>query len=100
MARLLALLMLFAAPPAMSQGWAEEKCRLYGQAWQEAIRQRGTQGLSAGFLAAHDRFLAGGCRDKAVCPRSEAEVAMADLMTIMALNARIAGTFLPFLCRS
>ena len=99
MARLVALFLLFASQPAATRSWAEEKSELYGQAWSEAARQRGTEGLSPGFLAAHDAFLASGCRDRTVCPRSAAEVAMADLMTIMAVNARIAGTFLPFVCR-
>ncbi|NMJ40472.1 hypothetical protein GWK16_04410 [Roseomonas sp. JC162] len=99
MARLVALLLLFAAQPAAARSWTEEKCELYGQAWAEAVRQRGTAGLSPGFLAAHQAFLASGCRDRGACPRSAGEIAMADLMTVAAVNARISGTFLPFICR-
>lgn len=99
MARLVAFALMLAAQPAMARSWTEEKCDIYGQAWAEAVRTRGTADLSPDFLAAHDAFLASSCRERAVCPRSAAEVAMADLMTIMAVNARIAGTFLPFICR-
>lgn len=99
MGRLVALALLLAAQPAMARSWTEEKCDIYGQAWGEAVRARGAGGLTSAFLAAHEAFLASGCRERAVCPRSAAEVAMADLMTIMAVNARIAGTFLPFICR-
>lgn len=56
-------------------------------------------GLSPEFVAAHAAFLASGCRARAACPRREEEVAMADLMTILAVNAGISGTFLPFVCR-
>jgi len=35
-----------------------------------------------------------------VCPRSPEEFARADIMTILAMNAGMASTFLPFACRS
>lgn len=96
---LAAVLAAFVVQPAAAQGPADEKCGRYGRAWAEAVRQQGTEGLSPGFLAAHEAFLASGCRRRAVCPRSAAEVAMADLMTIAAVNGRLAGTFLPFRCQ-
>jgi hypothetical protein len=34
-----------------------------------------------------------------VCPRSPAELAMADVMSAAAVNAGATGSFLPFACR-
>jgi hypothetical protein len=97
--RLLAVAGLFSALPAAAQDWPAEKCRRYTQAWEAATQRLGTDGLSPGFLDAHAAFLASGCRDRATCPRSRAEIAMADTMTLLALNAGMSGTFLPFICR-
>jgi hypothetical protein len=92
---------LLAAGPATAQGWTAEKCSRYGQAWQDTIARLGTAGLGQAFLSAHQAFLDSGCRAdvRRACPRSPAEIAVADRMTVLALNAGIAGTFLPFLCR-
>lgn len=99
MLRCMPLLLLLASHPAASRSWTEEKCDRYSQAWAEFVQDRGTQGLSTPFLAAHAAFLTSGCRDRAACPRTPADHAMADLMTILALNAGMSGTFLPFVCR-
>ena len=98
---MLLLLALLAATPAAAQSRTDEKCATYARAWDDTLAQRGTTGLSAEFLGAHRAFLDSGCRSdvRAACPRSPAEITMADRMTLLALNARIAGTFLPFLCR-
>ena len=95
----LALLTLLAAQPATAQGWTEEKCARYARAWTDAVARIGTGGLSPGFVAAHDAFVASGCCIRSACPRSQAERNMADIMTIAALNAGLSGTFLPFVCR-
>jgi hypothetical protein len=95
-----ALLALPFAGPAQAQDWPAEKCRRYGEAWSAATQRLGTAGLSPGFLAAHAAFIASGCRERAACPRSPAEIAMADTMTLLALNAGMSGTFLPFICRA
>jgi hypothetical protein len=91
---------LLAASPAVAQDWPAEKCRRYSDAWEAAVRHPGTEGLSPAFLAAHAAFLDSGCRERAACPRSTAEIAMADTMTLLALNAGMSGTFLPFICRA
>jgi len=98
---MLILLALLAALPAHAQSRTDEKCAAYTRAWDDTLAQRGTAGLSQDFLDAHRAFLASGCRAdvRHACPRSPAEIAIADRMTLLALNARIAGTFLPFLCR-
>ena len=81
--------------------WPEEKCFRYAKAWEEALVRRGRNGLSADFIARHEAFIAGGCTARAdVCPRSAEELAMANVMTIRAMNAGTASTFLPFACRS
>jgi hypothetical protein len=93
------VLLLVLTGPAMAQDWPAEKCRRYAQAWNSALQHQGSDGLSPGFLAANAAFLSSGCRERHVCPRSRAEIAMADLMTLLALNAGMSGTFLPFICR-
>lgn len=103
MIRLVLLLVLLAllAPPAeaQSRGWAAERCSRYAQAWSEALARFGREGLSDTFLARHDAFLASGCRMRDVCPRSPQELAMADVMTVAAMNAGAASSFVPFICR-
>jgi hypothetical protein len=111
--RLVAALMAACILPgaAMSQGagaprsreqsqWSVTKCERYTKAFAEAQQRFGTQGLGQGFLADHAAFLASGCTAQAnVCPRSEEELRMANILTIAAMNAGTASTFLPFACR-
>lgn len=95
-----ALTALLLAAPAQAQDWPAEKCRRYAEAWGAARQHRGSAGLSRDFLAAHEALTATGCQDHRACPRSQAEIAMADIMTLLALNPGLSGTFLPFICRS
>jgi hypothetical protein len=99
MLRILSLVAVLVAPTAWAQDWPAEKCRRYAEAWGAAARQQGTVGLSRDFLEAHAAFIASGCRERTTCPRSPAEIAMADTLTLLALNAGMSGTFLPFVCR-
>lgn len=91
--------------PALAQqdraaAWQAEKCARYRAAWTEALARFGRQGLGAAFLDRHEAFLAAGCPpQRDVCPRTSEELALADAMTLAALNAGLAGTFLPFACR-
>jgi hypothetical protein len=83
-----------------SPAWQEVKCSRYAQAWAEALARFGTQGLGQEFLERHEAFLVSGCRaSRDVCPRSPAERALADAMTVAAMNAGAASSFPPFLCR-
>ncbi|MBJ6124059.1 hypothetical protein [Microvirga splendida] len=85
------------APP---RSWPEVKCERYGKAWAEALTRRGRQGLSPDFIERHEAFLASGCTARAdVCPRSEEELSMANIMVVAAMNAGTASTFPPFACR-
>jgi hypothetical protein len=98
-AALLACLAVPAAAQAPTRAWTEEKCSRYAQSWSEALARFGEEGLGAAFLARHDAFLASGCRTRDVCPRSPRELAMADIMTVAAMNAGTASSFVPFICR-
>jgi hypothetical protein len=100
MLRFVALLAVALATPALARDWPAEKCRRYTEAWTATVERLGSEGLSHGFQAAHAAFLSSGCRTRAACPRSPAEIAMADTMTVLALNAGMSGTFLPFVCRA
>ncbi|MBX9594540.1 MAG: hypothetical protein K2X46_09265 [Roseomonas sp.] len=94
------LLVLLAAPAeAQTRDWTAEKCNRYGQVWPQALARFGRVGLSEEFLARHEAFLTSGCRTRDVCPRSAQEIAMADVMTIAAMNAGTASSFVPFICR-
>jgi hypothetical protein len=87
------------AQPAPTRNWAEEKCNRYRQAYEDALKRQGRDGLSADFLAAHDRFISGGCTGpERVCPRSPREIDLANVMTVRAMNAGMASTFLPWAC--
>ena len=89
-----------AAAVMPARSWGEVKCARYRTAWAEALRRRGTLGIGAEFVARHEAFLASGCTAPAdVCPRSAEELALADVLTIAAMNAGTASTFLPFACR-
>ncbi|WP_112661931.1 hypothetical protein [Microvirga flavescens] len=88
-----------AAQESPAQNWPAVKCARYKTAWTQALARRGTQGLSRDFLDRHEAFLASGCTERTgVCPRSEAELDLANVMVIAAMNAGTASTFPPFAC--
>ncbi|MDJ0390635.1 hypothetical protein QMO56_21200 [Roseomonas sp. E05] len=89
-----------AAPDQQAPSWSEVKCARYTEAWNSALIQFGRQDLSRDFLERHAAFLASGCRaGRDVCPRSQAELDLANAMSIAAMNAGAASSFLPFACR-
>ncbi|MGL4438551.1 MAG: hypothetical protein ACRCUE_04710, partial [Bosea sp. (in: a-proteobacteria)] len=95
---------LAALSPASGQQrkptWAETKCIRYTAAWIALEKQRGLTGLGVEFLARHKQFIDGGCRSSThVCPRTNAELEVADMMAIAALNGGMASTFPPFSCK-
>ena len=100
----LLLAAILAATPAWAQApasrdWNAEKCARYTAIWPQALDRFGREGLSADFLGRHAEFLASHCRSRvAVCPRSPQELALADAMTIAAMNAGTASSFVPFRC--
>lgn len=89
--------------PALSSGrpasWTQTKCERYKAAWATLLGRRGPSGLGADFLARHEAFIASGCTSQPdVCPRSTAELDVANIMVIAAMNAGSASTFPPFRC--
>lgn len=103
---LAAVLVCYGIAPALAQqgappkDWREVKCERYRAAWTEALARRGTKGLGREFIDNHETFLASGCTTQGnVCPRSEEELALANIMVVAAMNAGTASTFPPFACR-
>jgi hypothetical protein len=85
---------------AQEPSWVEVKCTRYKKAWSDALARLGTQGLAQDFLDRHEAFLASGCTTQGnVCPRSEEELKLANMMVVAAMNAGTASTFPPFACR-
>jgi hypothetical protein len=99
------LLVPLASGPALPQGgpapsWPEVKCARYRAATSAILARRGTAGLGRAFLDSHAAFIASGCTEgRSVCPRSPEEFALADTLTVAAMNFGTASTFLPFACR-
>lgn len=79
--------------------WPERKCAIYKDAANRLFAARGTKGMGHDFLKAHAEFVASGCTIRNVCPRSAEELAVANDLTILAMNANMASTFPPFACR-
>lgn len=88
------------APKSPPQNWSEVKCERYKAAWTQILARRQTLSIGPEFRERHDAFLASGCTARAdVCPRSADEIELANMLTIAAMNAGAASTFLPFACR-
>jgi hypothetical protein len=84
---------------AAQDDWTQRKCALYADAWTYLAGEGVPDGVSDRFVAAHDAFLASGCRDRGqVCPQSDAERGLADMLSLMAVAEGMAGSFLPFGC--
>jgi hypothetical protein len=89
-----------AQPQAQQRNWSKEKCVRYQKAWIELLRRSGKEGLGTEFMDRHNAFIDSGCATAAdVCPRSPRELDAANVLTIQAMNAGMASTFLPFACR-
>lgn len=98
---LLAFPIVASAQPVKREdrSWSEEKCARYSEAWTALSAKRGVAGLSPEFRARHEAFLASGCTSKPdVCPRSAEELEVANILVVLAMNAGMASTFLPFAC--
>jgi len=102
----MAILATILATPSRAQrqnepkNWNEIKCARYSKAWSQAMERVGREGLGPAFLERHAAFLASGCTSRAdVCAKSDQEIALANAMIVMAMNAGMASTFPPFYCR-
>lgn len=94
-----AFLACWAGSPTGAHAWAETKCALFRDAWAGALERQGRRGLGQAFLESHEALLASGCATQGgVCPRSFQEVALTDLLRVLAMNEGMASTLLPFGC--
>ena len=93
---------LLLCPPMVAQElsqWQQQKCTLYADAWTRSIDSIGLDDINYNFIAINENFIASGCTDTAaVCPRSDREREIADLLTVVMMNEGAASTFLPFRC--
>ena len=79
--------------------WTEQKCVLYAAAVQDALGILGQDGIGDAFLATNDAFIEGGCIAQGhVCPQTEQEGNLVNLLTVMTMNEGMASTFVPFRC--
>ena len=91
---------LVEAPVDAAQSWTEVKCARYTEGARRVMRRQASTGVSREFLDRHEAFLASNCSARAdICPATQEEIALADTLTILAVNGGTAGTFLPFSCR-
>ena len=89
-----------AAPEDTGPSWRDTKCVRYRAAWTNALARLGRDGLGDEFLRRHEAFLGSGCTgEHDVCPRTPAELNLANIMVVRAMNAGTASTFPPFGCR-
>lgn len=102
MKRLIPLLSLLIVPPAFAEeqsAWQQQKCALYADAWSRALETVGPDDINYNFLASNENFIASGCMESAgICPRSNRERDIADLLTMVLMNEGAASTFAPFRC--
>lgn len=101
---LLFLILVFPPVPSVAQSlegltWPEQKCVLYDHAVEAAIGHLGEDGLTEDFLSDNRAFIEDGCETPGrVCPRTDAELELANMLTIMTMNEGMASTFVPFNC--
>lgn len=80
---------------------SEQKCILYQNAWGDAVNIIGATHLSREFISRNDQFIATGCTGQGnVCPKSDQEFEIANMLTMMTMNEGMASTFVPFSCRN
>ncbi|WP_380053158.1 hypothetical protein ACFE33_10760 [Falsihalocynthiibacter sp. SS001] len=102
----MALLLPFSASAASADDlnlegltWTEQKCVLYQSAWDWALANLGTEDIRPQFIQQNDAFVATGCiEQREVCPQSEKEIELANMLTVMTMNEGMASTFVPFNC--
>lgn len=79
--------------------WPEQKCVLHDRAVDAALAHLGQDGLTEEFLTDNRAFIENGCQTPGnVCPRTDAEFKLVNLLTVMTMNEGMASTFVPFRC--
>ncbi len=92
-------LFTMSAAAIAADAWTTRKCELYASAWNRALDLHGRQELGADFIGNHDAFIATGCADgRKTCPTTDAEIRLADTLTVLSMNEGMASTFVPFAC--
>jgi hypothetical protein len=85
---------------AQHQTWQEKKCAFYAKAWRELLALSRDTGVTEAFIRGNEAFIAAGCSNGAdICSSAPADIALANKLTIAAMNFGTASTFLPFICR-
>lgn len=80
--------------------WQRKKCEVYRQAFAEILDHVGREGVSDIFMARNQAFIDSGClADVDACPQTEADIEVANGLTIASMNAGAASSFGPFRCR-
>ncbi|MFN3506003.1 MAG: hypothetical protein ACK4ZU_00900 [Allorhizobium sp.] len=80
--------------------WQEKKCDVYARALTEILDHVGREAVSERFLAQNRAFIDSGClADVDACPETDAEIEVANGLTIATMNAGAASSFSPFRCR-
>lgn len=94
-----ALLLVSPVDAEESSAWQQQKCALYADAWSRALDSFGSEDINYNFVATNENFIASGCTEQiAICPQSNQERDIADLITLVMMNEGAASTFLPFRC--
>lgn len=96
-----AAVLLTALPVQAQSEWQTQKCAIYERAWTRALENFGDDNINYNFIATNENFIASGCTDTIrACPRSERELEIANVLSIVMMNEGVASTFLPFGCPS
>ncbi|WP_454286780.1 hypothetical protein [Rhizobium arsenicireducens] len=87
-------------PATAPDAWTIEKCARYGRAFEALVKVFDEQGTTKDFIRGNRDFIAAGCSNGAdICPTSERDIEFANALTLLAMNAGAASSFLPFVCR-
>lgn len=76
---------------------AADKCEIYKSAWDSVTAS--ARDLSTSFVESNVAFIKGDCVNYGdVCPRTEGDLAAANMLTVLTMNHGLASTFVPFKC--
>jgi hypothetical protein len=84
---------------SLGDDWTAKKCELYRSASDDAAQIQGTEGVSESLISQSEAFIAGGCTgDHGLCPVTDQDRALIDLLTVLTMNEGMASTFVPLGC--
>ncbi len=90
-------------PSGFAQDTRDERRKIRCVSYREmigiALANVDGNALTKAFLERHEAFVASDCSlTVPVCPKSPADFAFADLLTMMTVSANMGSTFTPFRC--